>query len=420
MSKPGFSSSPLARTIDRAGSRTLALSLALCTSPLVAACDDAREAPIFVKVSTVRAPEAIAFRDALDGEWQTPAPTSPGSYEFEVRGPYVVSVVCNAGNGFIISTRQLARTPEDSRELDMACEELPLSDATITGKMQQAGSVAVSDARDFSDLPNWSFNFGVPAGTYDLIAFSDERLSIRPGLAVTDTLDVGTINITQGAALVPAALSVTNNAAGELLEAQVLVSTPRTSAGYIHLGPPATARVAPTELLTGDVRQSVTLAGYLGDSIRSARRDFRAGDPTSFTLPEPLAGLAFDTASGDLAATWTELPEHDEVSVSVSGTNPDDKAREHTLELSARFLAATAATGAAFDTAFPGYQPDWRPSYTREYSREVVAVRDADGERRTSTAWTLVNPEPPGQAQRTGQRPRSLPGTSPARRALAR
>lgn len=418
MSKPSFSSSPLARTIARAGSRTLTLTL--CTIPLVAACDEAREAPISIKVSTVRAPEAIAFRDAFDDEWQTPAPTATGSYEFEVRCPYVVSVVCNADNGFIISTRQIARTPEDGRELDMPCEELPLSDATITGKMQQAGSVAVSGARDFSDLPNWSFSFGVPAGTYDLIAFSDERLSIRAGLVVTDTLDVGTIDIAQGAALVPAALSVTNAAAGELLEAQVLVSTPRTSAGYIHLGTPATARIAPAELLTGDVRQSVTLAAYRGDNIRSTRRDFRAGDPTSFTLPEPLEGLTFDTAGGDLAATWTALPEHDEVRVSVSGTIADDKVREHALELSARFLAATAATGAAFDTDFPGYQPDWRPSYTREYSREVLAVRDEDGERRTSTAWTLVNPKPPGQAQRTQPQLRSLPGTSPARRALAR
>lgn len=418
MPNPSFASSPLARTIARARSRSLALSL--CTIPLVAACDEAREAPISVKVSTVRAPEAIAFRDAFDGEWQTPTPTATGAYEFEVRGPYVVSVVCNAGNGFIISTRQIARTPEDGRELDMACEELPLSDATITGKMQQAGSVAVGGARDFSDLANWSFTFGVPAGTYDLIAFSDERISIRAGLAVTDTLDAGTVDVAQGAALVPAALSVTNAAAGELLEAQVLVSTPRTSAGYIHLGTPATARVAPAELLTGDVRQSVELAAYRGDNVRSTRRDFRAGDPASFTLPEPLEGLAFDTGGGDLAATWPALPEHDAVRVSVAGSTADDNSRKHALELSARFLAATAATGAAFDTDFPGYQPAWRPSYTREYLREVQVVRDGDGERRTSTAWTLVNPKPPGQAQRTGQRPRDQPGTSPARRALAR
>ncbi len=375
--------------------------LSLCALPLAAACDDDPITPAEITISTVRAPEAIAFRDGLDGEWRTPAPTATGSYKLDVSGPYVVSVVCKAGGDFLVTTRQIARTPEDGRELDLPCEELPEANATVTGTMVQPGYLGLAGALGFSATPDWDFSFAIPAGTFDLIGVSDQKIALRRDLAVSGTMDLGTIDLDQeGAALVPVALTAPNAATAEMLEAQVSLTTPRTDEGHVHVGAPATAKVAPAELLTAGVRQSVAMVAWSDDANRMVRRDFKAGDATAFTLPEPLGAIQFDTATGALVATWSTLPEHDRILMAVHGSAADDKARGHELEVSQRFVAATGATSLKLDTDVPGFQADWRPDFSREYLRELSVVRERNGEHASSNVFKLVNAEEARQSVR--------------------
>ena len=104
------------------------------------------------------------------------------------------------------------------------------------------------------------------------------------------------------------------------------------------------------------------------------------------------------TASGDLVATWTTLPEHDQLLLAVHGTTADGKTRELELELSQRFAAATGATSATLDTDLPGHQAAWRPDFSREHLRELSVVRDREGVHTASSISKLVNAQPFSQA----------------------
>lgn len=364
-----------------------------------AACGDEMST---ISISTAVAPEAIAYRDGLDGAWRTPTPSATGAYEVDVAGPYMVTVVCSAGGGALVTTRQIARTPEDGRALTLECAEPPAATSEVKATVAQAGAVAIGAARVASETPGWALDVQLPAGTFDLIGVTADKITLRRDVAVSGTVDLGSLDLeAAGAELAPAALSAANAAAGEEVLAQVAVTTPRTSAGLVYAGDPAGALIAPTSILTADARQSVTLSAAKDDATRTAtrlvRRDFHAGDAAAFTLPEPLGAAQLDAASGKLAATWTALPAHDRVLLSLIGSQADGKAREHTLELSQSFLAATGATGAALEADLPGYQAAWRLDLTREHRRSLTAVRDHDGEHDESALSELV---PAGQPVR--------------------
>jgi hypothetical protein len=380
-----------------------------------AACSDD---PASITISTMRAPEAIAFRDGLDGAWQVPTPTSTGEYEIVVNGPYMVSVVCSVRYVFP-TTLQIARTPDDPRELDLECAEIPEDTADVTANVVQPGTIGLGDSYVFSDTPDWDLTMSSPAGTFDLIGVSEDRIMLRRDLAVTSgAVDLGTIDIdTEGVPLVPTALTVSNAATGEMIEAVVLVSTPRNASGYVHQGSPASAKIAPTSFLSADVRQTVKVVGWQDDGSRSVRRDFRAGDATAFTLPEPLGKTQCETTSGEFVATWSTLPEHDKLIVWVYGEQADGKTHDHELELSKSFMGAAGKTSATLDIGFPGYLPAWQIDFGREYLCQVQVVRERDGEQATSSS-RLMRSEPPQQVQ--GRQPRSLPRTATGKLRLAR
>ncbi|HWO23410.1 MAG TPA: hypothetical protein VNO30_31935 [Kofleriaceae bacterium] len=371
-------------------------SYVLITLTAAACTDDSAS----ITISTAREPAAIAFRDGPDGAWQVPTAKAAGSYEIAVHGPYIVSVVCETGDGATVATRQIARTPDDSRELDLACEELPQVSAQVKGEVVQPGAISVGGLFASSDTPDWELDMGLPAGTFDLIGVSDSRIMLRRDLAVSGTVDLQTIDIdAQGAELVPTALTAANAATGETIRALVMVTTPKNELGLVHLGAPASAKVAPAAFVTGDVRQTVTMMGQKDNESRVVRRDFRAGDATSFTLPEPIGPVEFAAQEGQLVATWSTLPEHDKLVVAVTGELADGKARSHELALSQRYLAETGATRATLATDLPGYEAAWKLDLTREHLREAQAVRERDGEQATSGTSKLVSAQPL-QAQR--------------------
>ena len=177
------------------------------------------------------------------------------------------------------------------------------------------------------------------------------------------------------------------------------------------------AKIAPTSFLSGDLRQEVTIIGRKGEGSRSVTRDFRAGDASAFTLPEALKPAQFETASGELVATWDALPEHDKIVLAVYGERTDNTARKHELELSQRFVAATGMTSATLETDLPGYDAAWKADLGREYLRELGVVRARDGETAESYLSKVVNAQQQGQAQ---ARARALPRTAIEKRLPAR
>lgn len=368
---------------------------ALVIIPLTtAACSDDPTATS-ITISTERAPEAIAYRDGLDGSWRTLTPTSAGSYKLDVTGPYMVSVVCSTGNATLVSTRQIARTPEDGTEIALACAKPSQLTSAVKGKMVQPGAVSVGAARAASDVADWGIDLDVPAGTFDLLGISDDRIMIRRDLAISGELDVGTLDLQQqGTELVPVALTASNAATGETVEAEVMISTGKTQGGLVHRGAPADAKLAPTAFLTGDLRQSVAMIGKQGDATRMVRRELRTGEPTALALPEPLGPVQLEAKDGKLVATWSALPEHDKVVLSVAGSQAIDNIREHAIELSQRFLAETGATSATIDTNLPDYQAAWRIDLARAHQRAVQVVRERDGVHAESAITKQVAAQP--------------------------
>jgi hypothetical protein len=394
----------------------------LCTCLLsMAACDEPepRRDPARITVSTGLALESIAFRDGFDGEWQVPLRTSSDSYALEVHGPYVVSVVCAPGDGSIV-TRQIARTPDDSRYLEMECTEATSRSATLTGKMAWPGTIGIDQAWASSGVSGWTFTLPTSPGTFDLLAFSDRLVSLRRNVAVYGTVDHGTIDLEQeGFLLEPVTLTASKNVSViEQVGATVRLATPHLRHGHVYEGDPAGARVAPSQLLTAGVQQLVTVYASDGSNARAVRRDFRAGDPTLFTLPEPLEAVQLDGASGGPVATWRTLPEYDELRVLVHGT-VSSGGRRHELVLSQRFVAATGATSAAPDTELPGYLPAWRPDYSRVHSADLLVQRERDGELHTWSVFKSFNAPVPQAARHGGfDRPAAVTAGPPAARMI--
>jgi hypothetical protein len=127
-----------------------------------------------------------------------------------------------------------------------------------------------------------------------------------------------------------------------------------------------------------------------GSTLLVSQRPFRIGDDTAFTLPPPVAGVAWTVASGRLSASWASLPPLDDLQLFTSqGTVDSDGADsfvEQSLEVSAAYLANFGLTQIAVDTEIPGYKPEWRLDVTKGYVSSLIAEHTVNGELSTSTA----------------------------------
>src|SRR5262249_19755653 len=160
-----------------------------------------------------KAPALVAFRDGIDGAWQTATMKTPTSFEAVIHGPYLVSVACEAADE--VATWQVGRTPDDEHTLNVRCDFAAPRTHARTGHMAPAGCVQLGEAFAPSATADWDFNMAVPNGTYDLLARTDDRIVLRRAIAITGDLAVTpAIDATaEGAALADVAFTVTNAAA---------------------------------------------------------------------------------------------------------------------------------------------------------------------------------------------------------------
>lgn len=367
----------------------LSSSLAGCTDP------EPPAEPVTIAIASDKAPALVAFRDGLDGDWQTATMKTPTSFEAVVHGPYVITIACEdlaTGN---FTTRQVARTPEDAHDLMLRCDAAAPTTHAITGHMAQAGRVQLGGASDASETADWDFDLAVPAGTYDLMAKAADRIVLRRAIAVTGDLALTpAIDVLQeGTALADAAFTATNAAPAETLSAAVsLGKAGQASAFDVYQGPIATAKIVPDAALVAADLQRAAVTATAGNERRTLSRPFRAGGATAFTLPAPLTGMKWEQASGNLAVSWGAIAEPASFTVDVSGASADGtKHQRHHLELSARFVAETKLTRATVDTSIAGYKPEWKIDLARQHTRALRVERAANSELATNEVSETVN-----------------------------
>jgi hypothetical protein len=395
--------------LETPGMRTFSILCTFVLSNLLPACGDNVAGPVeppadgspsasTIRISVDAAPALVAFRDGLDAPWQPVTMTTPTSFEIEVHGPYVVTVVCEDLATGRSKTLQVAGTPDDANTFkQLSCgltaPSEPQSEHAITGHMVQAGYVHLGSSSDTSEDANWDFQLSAADGTYDLIAVTTDRIAVRRDIAVTADLAVTPdVDVAAEASpLVDIAFYIDNAAQGENLTLSVDLVADGQSPAQVYHGPPDIAKVVPSALVTTE-KQVITLQATSGVSLRSLQRPFLVHDETQYTLPIAISGVQWTIDQGQLSTSWTALPPLDVLDISVTRPATDDTASaDHNLRVTPAFVGETGITHIAIDTDIPGYKPEWRIDFNDSYARSITASHKTDDQLNTSSVTENVN-----------------------------
>ncbi|HEY3805420.1 MAG TPA: hypothetical protein VGL61_22585 [Kofleriaceae bacterium] len=331
--------------------------------------------PMITMESIGSTPTFAAYR-AGSAAW-TAATTSNGStYEIQATADYVFVAVCASLDGSVDEI-EVAATADDGQTNYFSCAT---DDSTglggpmvaVTGTMEQAGNVQMF-ATDQSTTAPWTFSVSVPAGiTGDLFAIDSTSMAITRDLAIGSaaTQSVGTIDLsTQGAALEPHAISISNAAADASPVTGVYFVTQNDFA-TVSTGSSSTSVVeAPSSLLTNADAEYVDVYETGSDSFQ----EYETNDPTlaQFALLPLLDGITFTGTQ----ASWTTLPQASVIFHSLGYEISETTSDDATVQMSPSWIAATGATSVAFDDSAPNWQPAWSfwtsVAYEPSFSIEV-------------------------------------------------
>jgi hypothetical protein len=354
------------------------LRLGLLCGSITACGSSGAAGPTTVHIATTLiAPQLVVFREGVDGPWQSATTKTPTSFEIVVQHPYVVSVVCAESLFDPVNLSQIARTPDDSHDISVRCGSLD-DVHQLTGKMVQAGQLTLGSEATRSARPDWDFLLVAPPGTYDLVARSDAQILVRRGIAVgADDVALGLIDLAQGGtAFDTVAVNVTNAAADEMLTAAAYLENPTLQlAAELPVGPVSAVKVAPPSLLIPGDKQTLAVRASKGPMTRSLQRPLTTGGSATYTLPAAVGDLQWKLDGGRLTASWTSLPEHDELAMLAFVGGGGRRQRTYTLVASAQFVAATGVEQLGFDPEIPGYRAEWKIDFASSYQRDFGARR---------------------------------------------
>jgi hypothetical protein len=370
-------------------------------APLDPDAADERDAPDLVPdapagfaitVGTRLPPALIAVREGT-GPWRTPAVTGPADFTFDVTGPYTLFVVCVDADGGETIAHQLGRTPDDARDVKVACTKSPAHDARLEGSMVQPGRVYVWNATEIGKTENWDYVVPrMPEGVFDLFAIGEGRIAVRRDVVVAGTTIAAPLDVSAGTELVPVPFTISNPGPGTT-DVGLVVSTSSTRAPLPLSG--GVPLAAPTSFLTQGMEQHARGYTFDNGSYRTARVPFRIGDSTAITLMDPIgdARIALDAAT--YSASWTTLNALDELRLGIdgapaSGVNGQNR---HEVVLSKRFIDATHATRVVFATDIPGLDAEWLPSPKWPSFTDVVELRRESGAEYTAESHALLDGE---------------------------
>lgn len=337
------------------------------------------------------APLLVAYREAADAQWRPADAVDATTYRFQVKGPYVLTIVC--GLGHHIWVQQILQTPEDE-DVPAACELDSGSNRLMGRTIQSANVYTFLGIRNSSEAE--PFEFLVPSGTYDVIARAADRIAIRRRVKVEgDTVITNPIDLTtEGRAFTPAVISVTNPLPEENRGVRVEL---HTQFGFYwgHAGAFDDTPIIPDQVLLASDRQYVTVYAGSRHGGRRVMRNFREGDSTSFTLPDRMGPVSFTETANAVSVSWSSLPERDRMRFIVGGSSvlsPLFVIFEAIVSRS--FEDSAGMTSLGFDTAIPGYLSEWHLDPTKEYDQTLSVERDVGNDRLISSRGARVNVPP--------------------------
>jgi hypothetical protein len=378
---------------------------------------DAHRTAIKLTFDGMITPSLVAVRDGLTGVWRRVDGTAKtaflSSMEFQAKvgDRYVVAYVCEDPATNSVSVYEEGRTLGDG-DFASSCDFVTSPEVgRVTGSMQQAGAVAFGSTSARSSTDGWSFDLGSPAGTFDLVASSADRVAIRRAinvagdLALTPKLDLAL----EGTPLAPLAFTAANATTTETVNADIRLSTSSTFSASIYRGAAGAARIAPGSILAATDRQTASIRAIDGGKFRSLRRPVNATTNTAFTLPQPI-GERFAIENGRFAATWGSLlPSLGYLAIDAQNFS-DGQALQiyHSFDVTPAFVQATSLTRLTLDVDLPDFKPEWRIDFTREYYRDIFVQSYANGEiatiqnSETLNAPTAFAPPQPRDLPRRG------------------
>lgn len=365
-----------------------------------------------VHIRSDNPPLLVVFRDGPTAAWQAATQVTPSHYQAVVHGPYQVGVVCETGAVMVadrfhvdeLRTWEVARTPDDPRDLVPPCDNQPfyngIGGTAPPSTIIQTGALAV-----LAD-PGGHIVTGAELGTRDVIASNADKILIQRGLligfGVTPSISLASLDT--GRALKPVRLGVPHIRTGETVQAAVHVRTATTDTNAdISVSPAQTSevlavgfadvKVAPDAVLSepGDV-QTVEVSSRLGSSLRTLRRAFTLAGDSDFQLPPAISDGAIAFTGNQVRASWSSLPETTVLHLVVDGRTTDQfPFARYELHVSNAYLQAVQPTSVAIDTQVPGYQAAWRVDPAQGNTR-TFSAQNLDGDDVATSAIIDVTP----------------------------
>lgn len=382
------------------------LSLTACldaSGPLTEGADEPQHAALEetlainpltrITISADVAPALVAVREGVNGPWRTPTQVTPQTFHARVLGPFTVLAVCpDPVSPFFV--QMFSRTPQDGPLVEVFCGfPDPGQDRQVSGSMVQPGSISFNDRRVSSTSPGWSFQTSTPAGTYDLVASSADRVAVRRNIAVSNNLTLPTIDLAlEGTPLLPNPITLTNPVPGEQSEAVVFLMTPGTQPqAQISRGLPGAAKIAPDSVLAAGEDQEVSVRSTFADEttsiLRSTRRPIHSGGNSTFSLRQLFTNLQYVIdGRGELVARWGARAPIDFLSFTIS----DAEGRILWLDATSRYLEATRARQLSFAINAPGFRPEWKVDVTTSYYFRDVFASSTTGATVPGERWGLT------------------------------
>jgi hypothetical protein len=362
-----------------------------------------------ITVITTTTPSLIAFRDGTGAAWQTPTPASPGRYDFVVHGPYTVAVVCATSD--FTETTEIARTPDEPREVAMPCRAPITSQPRVhvTGTMAQAAQLALGTAQSVTIGDDLQFDLAVEPGTYDLVVKTiapqgQDEIVIRRDQVVTGSARLAPAidPAREKVALVDVPVTVSNLLPDDNAVIAARLTTSTTASALASGRTASSVRVLANSVLRSTDVQSVRVTANLLITdqfyfvrFRTVEHLLARGAVPELALPPELDSLEFTVVDDQLRMTWGALPDHDTIDLAIS-VKPN---LAHRKVLSADYVKTTGVTGATLDTRLPGYEPAWKIDIAGPHQRKVTTQQtQTDGTGAISMIDQDIN-MPPGQGR---------------------
>jgi hypothetical protein len=326
---------------------------------------DAPPANNAVTLSTFGVPDFIAFRNGSDGPWQTPTALTTlegADYDLRVAADYLVVLVCDNGVGTAFDAEEYGFTfAGDGPSVDAFCEE-PVSDtadgsagsATVTGTMQQAGTVQLGGLGSGSATGPWVYTITTTAGMHDVLAIDTANTAVFDkaidfeGSAAGPAIDTGS-----GAALVSQPLTINLLGDSELRISDDVCST---DCATVSSGSAALALTMPLSELGTDDDQFFELSATDAISFRFALVILFGPTvpPATYNLLPDFTTASFNGGT----ASWTTLPA---ATYTTLNEFIDDAAgNDQVVNVTSSWVVARSATSLSFDASAPGYLPAWQ------------------------------------------------------------